>query len=88
MRKHKHEMHRFAESKDDTEVWYKKSIGMDMTERKHLKSILGDFKSKEERNISVIEALDDGYGQAEVGRYLKITASAIAKVRKKFVFIT
>ena len=44
----------------------------------------GDFKSKEERNISVIEALDDGYGQAEVGRYLKITASAIAKVRKKF----
>jgi hypothetical protein len=28
--------------------------------------------------------LDDGYGQAEVARYLNITASAIAKVRKKF----
>jgi hypothetical protein len=25
-----------------------------------------------------------GYGQAEVARYLNITASAIAKVRKKF----
>ena len=31
-----------------------------------------------------MEALYNGYGQAEVGRYLKITASAIAKVRKKF----
>ena len=51
---------------------------------KTLEEHFGDFKSKEERNISVIEALDDGYGQAEVGRYLKITASAIAKVRKKF----
>jgi hypothetical protein len=28
--------------------------------------------------------LDDGYGQAEVTKYLNITASAVAKVRKKF----
>jgi hypothetical protein len=35
-------------------------------------------------NGRITEALDDGYGQAEVARYLNITASAIAKVRKKF----
>ena len=51
---------------------------------KTLEEHFGDFKSKEERNKSIMEALDNGYGQAEVGRYLKITASAIAKVRKKF----
>jgi hypothetical protein len=32
---------------------------------------------------SIVEALNDGYRQAEVARYLKITASAIAKIRKK-----
>jgi len=31
-----------------------------------------------------MKALDDGYGQAEVARYLELTASAIAKVRRKF----
>ncbi|HHC11315.1 MAG TPA: hypothetical protein ENK79_01615 [Campylobacterales bacterium] len=51
---------------------------------KTLQEHFGDFKSKEERNRGVIEALNDGYGQAEVARYLGISASAIAKVRKKF----
>jgi len=46
------------------------------------------FKSKEERNSAIMKALEDGYRQAEVARYLNITASAIAKVRKKFIFIT
>jgi hypothetical protein len=31
-----------------------------------------------------MKALYDGYRLAEVARYLDITASAIAKVRKKF----
>jgi len=31
-----------------------------------------------------MKALEDGYRQAEVARYLNITASAIAKVRRKF----
>jgi len=51
---------------------------------KRLEEHFGDYTNKEERNIAVMKALDDGYGQAEVGRYLKITASAIAKVKKKF----
>ena len=56
--------------------------GYDKT--KTLQEHFVNYKSKEERNQAIIEALDDGYGQAEVGRYLDITASAIAKVRKKF----
>ena len=43
-----------------------------------------DFKNKEERNRAIIEALEDGYRQAEVARYLRITASAVAKVRRKY----
>ena len=51
---------------------------------KTLEEHFGNFKNREERNSAIMEALDDGYGQAEVARYLNITASAIAKVRKKF----
>jgi DNA-binding NarL/FixJ family response regulator len=51
---------------------------------KTLEEHFRNFKNREERNIAIMEALDDGYGQAEVARYLNITASAVAKVRKKF----
>ena len=40
--------------------------------------------NKEERNQSVMEALNDGYKQSEIARYLKISASAVAKIRGKF----
>ncbi len=51
---------------------------------KTLDEYLGDFKTKEERNSAIMKALNDGYGQAEVARFLNISASAIAKVRRKF----
>ena len=51
---------------------------------KTLKEHFGDVKNKEERNKAIIKALEDGYTQAEIARYLRITASAIAKVRRKF----
>jgi len=51
---------------------------------KTLEEHLGDFKTTEERNSAIMKALEDGYRQAEVARYLNITASAIAKIRRKF----
>jgi len=51
---------------------------------KTFEEYFGNLKNREERNSAIMEALDDGYGQAEVARYLNITASAVAKVRKKF----
>ncbi len=51
---------------------------------KTLKEHFGDVKNKEERNKAIIKALEDGYTQAEIARHLRITASAIAKVRRKF----
>ena len=42
------------------------------------------FKNKNERNEAILRALDDGYNQAEIARYLNLSASAVAKVRKKF----
>ncbi len=53
--------------------------------KKTLEGHLGNYANKEERNAAILQALDDGYGQAEIGRYLNITASAIAKVRDKYV---
>jgi putative transposase len=43
-----------------------------------------DIQNREERNSSIMKALDDGYRQAEVARFLNISASAIAKVKNKF----
>jgi len=60
--------------------------------REHLEMALREWELKEleilrvkRRGIELsIDALDDGYGQSEVGRYLKITALAIAKLKRKF----
>jgi len=43
-----------------------------------------EYSNKKERNHAIINALEDGYTQAEIGRYLKLTPTAIAKVRKKY----
>jgi len=51
---------------------------------KTLKEHFISYKNIEERNLAILQALDDGYRQAEIGRYLNITASAIAKVRDKY----
>ena len=55
---------------------------------KTLEEHFGNFTSKEDRNRAIMEALEDGYRQVELAEYLNITASAVAKVRKKFIFIT
>ncbi len=51
---------------------------------KTLKEHFSIYTNKEKRNMAILQALNDGYGQAEIGRYLNITASAIAKVRNKY----
>ncbi|MEA3419828.1 MAG: helix-turn-helix domain-containing protein [Campylobacterota bacterium] len=51
---------------------------------KRLEVHFSNYANKEERNAAILQALSDGYGQAEIGRYLNITASAIAKVRNKY----
>ena len=42
------------------------------------------FNNKEERNKAVMEALNDGYKQSEIARYLKISDSTVAKIKGKF----
>ena len=51
---------------------------------KTLKEHFTSYTNKKERNLAILQALDDGYKQAEIGGYLDITASAIAKVRDKY----
>jgi len=55
---------------------------------KRLDEHFGEFKDKDERNRAIMESLNDGYNQAEIARYLNLTASAIAKIRKKYTFTT
>ena len=51
---------------------------------KTLQQHFGNYSDKKERNLAILQALDDGYKQAEIGRCLNITASAVAKVRDKY----
>jgi len=39
---------------------------------------------KDERNIAIINAIDDGYTQASIATHLDVSTSAISKIVKKF----
>ncbi len=39
---------------------------------------------KDERNIAIINAIDDGYTQASIAKHLDVSTSAISKIVKKF----
>lgn len=47
---------------------------------KTLQEYFKDLKSKEERNKNILKALEDGYTQAEVVRYLKISSAMVSKI--------
>ena len=36
--------------------------------------------TKNERNLTILKALDDGYKQSEVARYLNISSSTVSKI--------
>ncbi len=37
-----------------------------------------------ERNLAIMKALEDGYGQAEIGRYLNVSAALVSYVFRGF----
>jgi len=41
-------------------------------------------KSIHERNSAIMEALEDGYGQAEIGRYLNVSSALVSYVFRNF----
>jgi len=45
-------------------------------------SILQSKKDKIERNSAIIQAIEDGYTQAEVARYIGLSRSALSKIVK------
>jgi len=47
---------------------------------KSLKEHFKDCKTKSERNIGIINAIEDDYKQVEVARYLGISDSAVSKI--------
>jgi len=42
-----------------------------------------DTKSKQERNSAILEALNDGYAQIEVAKYLNVSRSLVSKIVKE-----
>jgi len=52
---------------------------------KTLQEHFKDVQELTKRNLSIMSALEDGYKQAEVARYLELTPSAVAKVRKSIL---
>jgi len=51
---------------------------------KHFKKI----KNLKDRNEKIMLALEDGYTQGEVGRYLGVTSALISQIKKSFKFNT
>lgn len=55
-----------------------------MKKNKTLDEHFKDSKDLTKRNLAIIKTLDDGYKQADIARYLGLSSSAIAKVRKNY----
>jgi len=49
---------------------------------KELDSYFSEEKDKIKRNTAIIQAIEDGYTQAEVGKYLGLSRSAVSKIVK------
>ena len=47
---------------------------------KALKEHFKNSEIREDRNLAIMRAIDDGYGQAEIARYLKLSSAMISKV--------
>jgi len=73
------------------EIQKQKTISIDdkrtYAYHKMLTEHFGDIKTKSERNVAIVAALDDGYTQAEIAKYLKLSRSAVSKIVKS-VFST
>jgi len=49
---------------------------------KELSEYFTNKKDKIERNSAIIQAIEDGYTQAEVARYIDLSRSALSKIVK------
>ncbi|MDF1876211.1 transposase [Sulfurimonas sp. SAG-AH-194-L11] len=56
--------------------------GVTVLQSKELKRHFCDFTSKQERNMSILNAYHDGYSQASIANYLKLSKSLISKIIK------
>ena len=59
-----------------------KEHGLKQEKNKTLEEHFENVTELVSRNSAIMSALEDGYKQAEISRYLKLTPSAVAKVRK------
>ena len=51
--------------------------------QKSLNEYFANFSDKKERNRAIKEALEDGYTQSEIAKYLKLSNSTISKIVSK-----
>jgi REP element-mobilizing transposase RayT/DNA-binding CsgD family transcriptional regulator len=56
--------------------------GKRVAKSKELSEYFTDKKDKIERNSAIIQAIEDGYTQAEVARYIGLSRSALSKIVK------
>ena len=54
-----------------------------MKSGKSLNEHFKDTKSKQERNSAILEALNDGYAQIEIAKYLGVSRSLVSKIIKE-----
>ncbi len=51
--------------------------------QKPIKEHFANSSNKSSRNGAIKEALEDGYTQSEIAKYLKLSNSAVSKIVKK-----
>ena len=58
----------------------KTEYGYRYEKEKSLQEYFNKSKSKQQRNDSILRAVEDGYMQSEIAKYLKLSSSAISKI--------
>lgn len=53
--------------------------------QKHLDDYLGSYTTLDERNSKILSAIEDGYKQSEIARYLGMTSAGVSHIVRKKV---
>lgn len=66
----------------EKEKVYKEDNVVKFKQSKHFDEHFDDVLTKQDRNIAILNAYDDGYPQIEIAKYLNVSTSLISKVIK------
>lgn len=67
---------------------YKKDNDMKISQSKHFQEHFYEISTKQDRNIAILNAYEDGYTEVSIATYLNLSTSIVSKVIKSGDSIT